>query len=1206
MLTFHLLAKKQFRFAARMCPRLLSRNASWLSDIQTRAVLAKGKPIFSSRKLNPLRSAPAPALVDIPIQNMFQGRVSTVSGPDSMISPSFFTSSDNLFYSQTPLLMRRSNDHDKKDDQTDTSEKPKDKDDDIDTSDKETPKSNDVPDSKPTPKPAKSSRKASKTSHVASAGASGAAGSSNGSKGGDSGDGPRPKPKAKPHNVVELPEVYPKIIALPISRRPLFPGFYKAVIISDINVIKAIKESLDRQYPFIGCFLFKDENMESDVIESKDQVYDTGVLAQITSNVYTKDSETGVETLTTVLYPHKRIRIDELYPPLTHSEKAIVPEIDAKTIAENVANKSADNSKQIIEGITGEKEGDEPQKSVEPSEIISAAEKEENSNDSLASPADEEDNPTVFLEKYPITLVNVSNVEDEKYEKNDPVINSLTAAILEVLKDMSSLNKSFSDQLATFSASLHSDIFNCPEKLADFAAAVTAGDQKDLQEILECPDVAKRLEKALTVLKKELMNKEMQKKIEKDIEERMTKRHREYHLNEQLKWIKKELGIDDGREKLIAKYNERAKKLHMPPDVKKAYDDEINKLQTLEPMMSEFTVTRNYLDWLTQIPWGKQSKDNYSIKRAKKVLNDDHYGLDDVKDRILEFIAVGKLLDKINGKIICFVGPPGVGKTSIGKSIAKALNRKFYRFSVGGLSDVAEIKGHRRTYVGAIPGRVVQALKKTETENPLILIDEIDKMSRTHSVNGGDPSAALLELLDPEQNSAFLDNYMDVPVDLSKVLFVCTANTLNTIPLPLLDRMEVIEISGYIEDEKIKIAEKYLAPEAKKHAGLEHVKVDITEDALKSLIKSYCRESGVRNLKKQIEKIYRKAALNVVETVGDPEGEEAESVVEESQEKEIEKREAAEAKKEADTEAEIEAEKNLKEDPATVYGKKTASEVKKDEKADVLFKSQKPEKEAVAKKIRDKVTRIVVPDDYSVQITPDNLKDYVGPPVFISDRMYQTTPPGVAMGLAWTSMGGCALYMESVLEHVLSRDSHPKVERTGQLGDVMKESVSIAYSFAKGFMAREFPENKFFDKAQIHLHCPEGATPKDGPSAGVTITSSFLSLALNRPLRPDVAMTGEITLTGKVLRIGGLKEKTLAAKRSGVKTILFPKDNEVDWKELSENVREGLTPIPVDWYSDVFKALFSVSKEEGNNVWKKEFDDIKEEEDKERQRIRQS
>jgi Lon-like ATP-dependent protease len=1023
----------------------------------------------------------------------------------------------------------------------------------------------------------------SKTPSSSSPKSSASASSSTPAAPGDEGDGsnddfssPSSKSKSKFSNMVELPEVYPQIVALPISRRPLFPGFYKAVIISDINVIKAIKESLDKKYPFIGCFLFKDENMESDIIESKDQVFETGVLAQITSNVYTKDKDTGIETLTTVLYPHKRIRIDELFPPSqdgSNVSKAAVSDLDINSEIEPKPKK------QIIEGITGEKEGDEPiipvKTESEPSELL------EKKVD--AEIIEEEENPTEFLKQYPITLANVSNVEDDPFDKNDQVITSLTAAILDVLKDMSSVNKSFSDQLATFSASLHSDIFNCPEKLADFAAAVTAGSQADLQEILECTDISKRLEMALTVLKKELMNKEMQKKIEKDIEERMAKRHREYHLNEQLKWIKKELGIDDGRDKLIAKYNDRVKDLDMPEEVKKIYDEEINKLQTLETVMSEFTVTRNYLDWLTQIPWGKRSIDNYNIKRAKKVLDDDHYGLKDVKDRIIEFIAVGKLLNKINGKIVCFVGPPGVGKTSIGKSIARSLNREFYRFSVGGLSDVAEIKGHRRTYVGAIPGRVVQALKKTQTENPLILIDEIDKISHSHSVNGGDPSAALLELLDPEQNSSFMDNYMDVPIDLSKVLFVCTANTLNTIPGPLLDRMEVIEISGYIEEEKIKIAEKYLAPEAKRNTGLANINVELTEEAVKSLIKNYCRESGVRNLKKQIDKIYRKAALNAVEAVGDEEideliAEEKESVLPDGPVVDV-----ATEKLEQSTKEETEKSKSLLDKIEETTETKKVEESSKD--------------------VNDvEVPQIVIPDDYKAVITSENLKDYVGVPVYTADRLYETTVPGVVMGLAWTSMGGSALYIESVLEHAITKDSSAKLERTGQLGDVMKESVRIAYSFSKMFLAKNFPENKFFDRAQIHLHCPEGATPKDGPSAGITITSSFLSLALNRSLRPDVAMTGEITLTGKVLRIGGLKEKTIAAKRAGVTTIIFPKGNEADWKELPENVKEGMTPVPADWYQDVFNVLFEdVTAEEGNTVWKADFDKIKEEEKKEKE-----
>ncbi|ODV94940.1 hypothetical protein PACTADRAFT_59584 [Pachysolen tannophilus NRRL Y-2460] len=941
--------------------------------------------------------------------------------------------------------------------------------------------------------------------------------------------------------------------------------------------MKAIKEMMNKNQPYIGCFLFKNENAEGDTIKSKDEVYETGVLAQVTSTVFSRDVETGNEILTTVFYVHKRIKIDELFAPKE------VKDYEQDTSAahdqpEEIVVRSQKEKKEIIDGITGEKEGDTPS-STERNRIVDADEEKQISpqtkpmitkQDVDAAIEDEQENPTAYLKKYPITLVNVSNVEDLPYDKKSPMINALTAEILQVFKDISSMNKVFSDQMATFSSSLQKDVFQSPEKLADFAASLSAAEEKDLQEILECVDVEKRLELALVVLNKELMNKKLQKDIEKDLEERMTKRHREYHLNEQLKSIKKELGIDDGRDKLIAKYNERVKDLKMPEDVKKVYDDEINKLSSLEPLMSEFTVTRNYLDWLTQIPWGKASKDEYSIRRAVRILNEDHYGLKDVKERILEFIAVGKLLNKINGKIICFVGPPGVGKTSIGKSIAEALNRKFYRFSVGGLSDVSEIKGHRRTYVGAIPGRVVQALKKTQTENPLILIDEIDKVSHTHSVNGGDPAAALLELLDPEQNNSFLDNYMDVPIDLSKVLFVCTANTLSTIPGPLLDRMEVIEISGYIAEEKIKIAEKYLAPDAKKSSGLDKVNVNLTEEAIKALIKNYCRESGVRNLKKQIEKIYRKAALNVVKELGDEE----------------------EHKKDNNEISTSETEP--KDTTKTKTASKNSEETHDEKQARNLDTTPKPEDEVEAE-----IPQINVPESYKVEVDEKNLKDYVGPQIYTADRLYETTPPGVVMGLAWTSMGGSALYIESVLEQAITIDSVPRVEITGQLGDVMKESSRIAYSFAEMFLAKNYPGNRFFEKAKIHLHCPEGATPKDGPSAGVTMTSSFLSLALNKSLDPTVAMTGELTLTGKVLRIGGLKEKTIAAKRSGVKTIIFPKDNLADWKELPDNVKEGLTPVAADWYSDVFNVLFpDLSKEDANNVWKAEFDKIEEEKNK--------
>ncbi|SMN18490.1 similar to Saccharomyces cerevisiae YBL022C PIM1 ATP-dependent Lon protease, involved in degradation of misfolded proteins in mitochondria [Maudiozyma saulgeensis] len=944
-----------------------------------------------------------------------------------------------------------------------------------------------------------------------------------------------------------LPEVYPQMLALPISRRPLFPGFYKAVVISDPDVMKAITEMLDRQQPYIGAFMLKDSSIDTDIIKNRDDVHSVGVLAQITSAFPSKDEKTGSETMTALLYPHRRIKIDELVPPVI-TEKTKEPQDIKNIIVEKIVEpieKESKSSETVSDKSNDEENTNSKSKDIEVKDQNDAEPSEQNTIVGGSSKSDDilisEFNPTEFLKKFNVSLVNVSNLEDEPFDRKSPVINALTSEILKVFKEISQLNTMFREQIATFSASIQSattNIFEEPARLADFAAAVSAGEEDELQDILSSLNIEERLEKSLLVLKKELMNAELQNKISKDVETKIQKRQREYYLMEQLKGIKRELGIDDGRDKLIDTYKKRVEKLKLPKNVKKIFDDELMKLSTLETSMSEFGVTRNYLDWITSLPWGLISKEQYSIDVAKTILDEDHYGMKDVKDRILEFIAVGKLLGKVDGKIICFVGPPGVGKTSIGKSIARALNRKFFRFSVGGMSDVAEIKGHRRTYIGALPGRIIQALKKCQTQNPLILIDEIDKIG--HGGMHGDPSSALLEVLDPEQNNSFLDNYLDIPIDLSKVLFVCTANTLDTIPRPLLDRMEVIELTGYVADEKVQIAERYLVPQARKTAGLSNANVELTENATIALMKHYCRESGVRNLKKQIEKIYRKAALNILKKIAET----SDPVVE----------------------------------PA-LTSTTTNTNVKEDESKDIEIEKEE-----------DKSTAMVIPDDISISITPENLKDYVGPPIYTTDRLYETTPPGIVMGLAWTSMGGCSLYVESVLEQPLHNCKHPTLERTGQLGDVMKESSRLAYSFSKMFLANKFPENRFFQQASIHLHCPEGATPKDGPSAGVTMATSFLSLALNRSIEPTVAMTGELTLTGKVLRIGGLREKAVAAKRSGAKTIIFPKDNWSDWEELPANVKEGLTPLPADWYGDIFKKLFpDVSTEEGNAVWASEF-----------------
>lgn len=916
-----------------------------------------------------------------------------------------------------------------------------------------------------------------------------AGGASSGSGSDGSGDGGRKGRKSGTDKALQkpvVPDVYPQVMAIPIAKRPLFPGFYKAITIKDPQVSAAIMDMIKRGQPYIGAFLFKDENADEDVIRNPEDVYETGVFAQITS-AFPVHGETT--SLTAILYPHRRIKLSTLIPPgsqdvrKTETTPETVPEpepIPTKTDEEAQPEKKGDVVASFEESTVTQKPD-------------AQAEKYE---------------PTSFLKKYNVSLVNVDNLVEEPFDPKSSVVRAVTNEIVNVFKEVATMNSLFRDQISTFSMSSSTgNVTAEPAKLADFAAAVSAGEPAELQEVLASLNVEERMQKALVVLKKELMNAQLQSKITKDVEQKITKRQREYWLMEQMKGIRRELGIEsDGKDKLVEKFKEKANKLAMPEAVRKVFDDEINKLAHLEPAASEFNVTRNYLDWLTQIPWGQRSAENFGIKNAMTVLDQDHYGLKDVKDRILEFIAVGKLRGTVEGKILCFVGPPGVGKTSIGKSIARALNRQYYRFSVGGLTDVAEIKGHRRTYVGALPGRVIQALKKCQTENPLILIDEVDKIGRGYQ---GDPSSALLELLDPEQNGSFLDHYLDVPVDLSKVLFVCTANMTDTIPRPLLDRMEVIRLSGYVSDEKKAIADRYLAPAAKELAGLKQAKVNLSDEAIDELIKSYCRESGVRNLKKQIEKVFRKSALKIVQDLGEdvlPESqaltEDGKAALEESEEKE-----------------------------------------NKDSVSTEATEQETTEKPRVALK---------VPDTVEVTIDKDNLKDYVGPPVFTSDRLYDVTPPGVTMGLAWTQMGGSAMYIESILQSALRPSSRPGLEITGNLKSVMKESSTIAYSFAKAFMAKEFADNHYYDKAKIHLHVPEGAVQKDGPSAGITMATSLLSLALETAVNPTVAMTGELTLTGKVLRIGGLREKAVAARRAGCKLIIFPEDNMSDWLELPE------------------------------------------------------
>ncbi len=688
--------------------------------------------------------------------------------------------------------------------------------------------------------------------------------------------------------------------------------------------------------------------------------------------------------------------------------------------------------------------------------------------------------------------------EDKVTETQSKAIKAYSISIITTIKELLKLNPLFKEELQIFLG--HSD-FTEPGKLADFAVALTTASREELQQVLETFDVERRIDKALMLLKKELDLSKLQSSINQKIEATISKTQREFFLREQLKTIKKELGLEkDEKSCDLEKFQERLNKRVVPPDVLKVIKEEMDKLGVLEVQSAEYSVCRNYLDWLTIIPWGMYSEESDDLKKAADILDEDHYGLKDIKERILEFISVGKLSGGVKGSIICLSGPPGVGKTSIGKSIARALNRKFYRFSVGGMRDEAEIKGHRRTYIGAMPGKLMQALKVTESMNPVIMLDEVDKMGASYQ---GDPGSALLEVLDPEQNKEFLDHYLDVRCNLSDVLFIVTANLIDTIPSPLRDRMDILRLSGYIMEEKIAIANTYLVSKNRKDMGLKASEVGFTKGAIREIINGYAREAGVRSLEKNIKKVLRKVAVKVVEKLEEAEKKEGKS------------------------------------------------------------------KGKAAKAIKVPLTRI----------TEKNLQEFLGKPIFTSDRFYKKTPPGVCMGLAWTSMGGATLYVEAVK----IPGEKTKMLLTGQAGDVMKESSQIAWSYLQSELKHYAPTRAFFEKSEVHMHIPEGATPKDGPSAGITMVTALLSLLLNTPVKQNLGMTGELTLTGMVLPIGGLKEKLIAAKRSGVKTLIFPKENYRDYDELPEYLKKGLDVHFVTRYQDVFKIAFGKAKSKKNH-----------------------
>lgn len=647
-------------------------------------------------------------------------------------------------------------------------------------------------------------------------------------------------------------------------------------------------------------------------------------------------------------------------------------------------------------------------------------------------------------------------------------IKAYAMAVINAIKELVSINPLYSEELKHY---LNRFSPNDPSPLTDFAAAITTAEGPALQEILETIPLQKRMEKVLLLLKKEVEVARLQVEINKTVNDNINKHQREFFLKQQLKTIQKELGISkDDKTAEIDEFMQRLQGKTLPKAAQKRIDEELQKLQMLETGSAEYAVTRNYLDWATSIPWGVYSKDAFNLAQAREVLNEHHAGLDDVKDRILEFLAVGTFKQEISGSIMLLVGPPGVGKTSIGRSIADALGRKFYRFSVGGMRDEAEIKGHRRTYIGALPGKLIQALKDVEVANPVIMLDEIDKLGSSYQ---GDPASALLEVLDPEQNREFLDHYLDLRVDLSKVLFICTANQLDSIPAPLLDRMDTIRLSGYITEEKLAIAKSHLWPRVLQRHGLKKSQVKIADSTLKAMIEGYARESGVRHLEKLLQQIARKAVVQLLEN-----------------------------------------------------------------------------------------------PTLKITVGQKDLQAYLGAPVFRAERILRGV--GVVTGLAWTAMGGATLPIEAAVVHQQNRG----FKLTGKLGEVMKESAEIAYSFAVGHAQQFGGEADFFDQRFIHLHVPEGATPKDGPSAGVTMTTALVSLMLNKRIKRPLAMTGELTLTGQVLPVGGIREKVIAARRSKIMEVILPAANRRDYDELPDHIRKGMTAHFAENYQDVFDVVF--------------------------------
>ncbi len=673
-------------------------------------------------------------------------------------------------------------------------------------------------------------------------------------------------------------------------------------------------------------------------------------------------------------------------------------------------------------------------------------------------------------------VAGVDYLEEEESDTFE--VKALTRALISEMKEVSENNPLFTEEMRLNMVNIDN-----PGKIADFIASILNVDKDEQQKILETVNIRQRMEQVLVFIKREQELLRVQKKIQSEINNRVEKNQREYFLREELKAIQDELGENgDGSQNDYQKFKQKIEALEFEGEIKETVFSELEKFNLMDPNSGEYIGTRNFLELITQLPWKDSSDESYELSKAKEILEDDHFGLDDVKKRIVEYLAVRKLKQDKKGSILLLVGPPGVGKTSIGKSIAAAMNKPFYRFSVGGMHDESEIKGHRRTYIGAMPGKIIQGLKITKDNSPVFMIDEVDKMNASAQ---GDPSAALLEVLDPEQNVNFRDNYLDLPFDISKVFFILTANSLDTIPGPLRDRAEIIQLSGYIDQEKLEIAKKYLIPKNLAKNGLKKNQVKYTKAALLKIAEEYARESGVRHYEKQLDRIHRKIVTEIV------------------------------------TNKELSS--------------KTESFAQYTIDADDLFK-------------------------------------YLGKPDFDESQIKAASVPGTAIGLAWTSMGGDTLLIEAT-----SFAGKGGLVLTGQMGDVMKESSQIAFDWVRKYVVEHnIVKAEWFDENIVHLHIPEGATPKDGPSAGVTMATTFLSLFMKKVIKKNLAMTGELSLTGQVLPIGGLREKTVAAKRNKIKTIIIPKANERDLDEIPDNVKAGITFKPVSNVMEVLEIALGV------------------------------